>query len=114
MPNTQTPYGPVDTDALHRLQDSFDTREILRIVDLVDTIRTRVSEPAGIRDDLLQLHGMAHSVLNGAGLVSGAANPALVEQAETIVEELEDLIRVLQRAVHALRPLELLRPSSDA
>lgn len=40
--------------------------------------------------------------------------PTLVEQAETIVEELEDLMRLLQRAVHALRPLELLRPSGDA
>jgi len=113
MPDTQTPYGPVDTEALRRLQDSFDTIEILRIVDLVDTIRTRFHEPAGIRDDLLQLHGMAHTVLNGASLVSGAANPALVEQAETIVEELEDLIRLLQRAVQALRPLELLRPSGE-
>lgn len=39
MPNTQTPYGPVDTEALRCLQDSLDIREILRIVDLVDTIR---------------------------------------------------------------------------
>ncbi len=57
---------------------------------------------------------MAHKVPNGASLVLRAANPALVEQAETIVDELEDLIGVLQRAVHALRPLELLRPSDDA
>ncbi|WP_316149643.1 Tn3 family transposase post-transcriptional regulator TnpC [Cupriavidus sp. BIC8F] len=114
MPNTQTPYDPVDTEALRCLRDSFDTREILRIVDLVDTIRTRLCEPEGIRDDLLQLHGTAHTVLNGASLVSGAANPGLVEQAESILEELEDLIRVLQHAVHVLRPLELLRPSDDA
>ncbi|ODV43103.1 transposase [Cupriavidus sp. UYMMa02A] len=113
MPNTQTPYGPVDTEALRCLQDSFDTREILRIVDLVDTLRTRLCEPEGIRDDLLQLHGMAHTVLNGASLVLRATNPTLVEQAETIVEELEDLIRVLQHAVHVLHPLELLRPSGD-
>ncbi|QUN32351.1 transposase (plasmid) [Cupriavidus sp. KK10] len=113
MPNTQTPYGPVDTEALRCLQDSFDTREILRIVDLVDTLRTRLCEPEGIRDDLLQLHGMAHTVLNGASLVSRDTNPTLVQQAETIVEELEDLIRVLQHAVHVLHPLELLRPSGD-
>ncbi|WP_279635311.1 Tn3 family transposase post-transcriptional regulator TnpC [Cupriavidus lacunae] len=76
-------YGPVDTEVLRHLQDSFDTREILRIVDLVDTIRARLCEPEGIRDDLLQLHGMAHTVLNGASLVLGATNPTLVEQAET-------------------------------
>lgn len=114
MPNTQTPYGPVDTDALRCLQDSFDTREILRIVDRIDAMRARFCDPAGIRDDLLQLHGMAHTVVNGASLVSGATNPALVEQAEAVVEELDDVIRLLQRAVQALRPLETLRPTGDA
>lgn len=114
MPNTHTPYGPVDTEALRCLQDSFDTREILRIVDQIDAMRSRFCDPPGLRDDLLQLHGMAHTVVNGASLISGGTDLHLVEQVEAVTEELEDVILLLQRAVQALRPLELLRPTGDA
>ena len=40
--------------------------------------------------------------------------PTIVDQAEAIIEELDDWIVLLKRAVQALRPLEPLRPPSGS
>lgn len=114
MPDTDTPYGRVDAEALQALRDTFDTTTILRVVDHLDAIRARCCEPAGLRDDLLRLHGMAHTLINGAALSYPTTGPTLVDQAEAIIEELEDWILLLKRAVQALRPLEPLRPGDDS
>ncbi|WP_186426159.1 Tn3 family transposase post-transcriptional regulator TnpC [Cupriavidus metallidurans] len=110
MPDTDTPYGRVDTGALQALQKSFDTTTIMRVVDQLDAIRSRCSDPAGIRDDLLRLHGMAHTVINGASLSYATTGPTLVEQTESVIEELDDWILLLKRALQTLRQLETLRP----
>ncbi|WP_354687860.1 Tn3 family transposase post-transcriptional regulator TnpC [Cupriavidus necator] len=113
MPDIDTPYGKVDTVALQALQESFDTTTILRVVDQLDAIRSRCRDPAGIRDDLLRLHGMAHTVINGASLSYATMGPTLVEQAESVIEELDDWILLLKRAVQTLRQLETLRPGDE-
>ncbi|MGT2454019.1 Tn3 family transposase post-transcriptional regulator TnpC [Cupriavidus basilensis] len=113
MPDTDTPYGRVDAEALQALRDTFDTTTILRAVDQLDAIRSRCCDPAGLRDDLLRLHGMAHTVINGAALSCSTTGQTLVDQAEAIIEELDDWILLLKRAVQALRPLEPLRPGDD-
>ncbi|QEZ48978.1 Tn3 family transposase post-transcriptional regulator TnpC [Cupriavidus oxalaticus] len=113
MPDTDTPYGRVDAEALQVLQETFDTTAILRAVDQLDVIRARCCDPAGLRDDLLRLHGMAHTVINGAALSCSTTGPTLVDQAEAIIEELDDWILLLKQAVCELRPLEPLRPRSD-
>lgn len=110
MPDIDTPYGRVDAAALQALRDTFDTTAILRVVDQLDAIRLRCCEPAGLRDDLLRLHGMAHTLINDAALSYPATGPTFVDQAEDIIEELDDWILLLKRAVQALRPLEALRP----
>ena len=69
------------------LQETFDTTTILRAVDQLDVIRSRCCDPAGLRDDLLRLHGMAHTVINGGALLTySTSGPPLVEQAEAIIE----------------------------
>ncbi|RWA53097.1 transposase [Cupriavidus sp. UYMSc13B] len=113
MPDIDTPYGKVDADALQTLQETFDTTTILRAVDQLDVIRARCCEPTGLRDDLLRLHGMAHTVINGAPLACSTTGLPLVEQAEAIVEELDDWIVLLKQAVQALRQLESLRPGDE-
>jgi hypothetical protein len=61
---TDTRYGAVDSAALERLRESFNTRTILDAVDKVDDIRCRIDD---LRDDLLKLHAMAHDLINDAG-----------------------------------------------
>ncbi|WP_061958519.1 Tn3 family transposase post-transcriptional regulator TnpC [Cupriavidus pauculus] len=113
MPDIDTPYGKVDADTLQALRDTFDTTAILRVVDQLDAIRSRCCDPAGLRHDLLRLHGMAHTVINDAALSCSTTGPTLVDQAEAIIEELDDWIFLLKRAVQALRPLEPLRSGND-
>ncbi|AOE89567.1 transposase (plasmid) [Ralstonia solanacearum] len=112
MPDIETPYGRVDADALQSLQQRYDTLAIQQAVDLLDTIRAHCG-PDGLRDDLLRLHGMAHSVINGASLVYSTDDLTLVEQADCIIEELEDWQLVLERMLFALRPLQDLRSQTD-
>jgi len=54
------------------------------------------------------LHSMAHTVLNGAALSCSTTGSTLVDQAEAIIEELDDWILLLRCAVQALQPLQRL------
>jgi hypothetical protein len=57
----KTSFGAVDGQALEKLQDSFDTAELLRAVDAIDQVRYRDDD---LRQDMLNLHGMAHNLIN--------------------------------------------------
>lgn len=94
------------------MQQRYDTTVIQQAVDLFDTIRARC-EPDGLRDDLLRLHAMAHTVINGASLSCATDDLTLVEQADCTIEELEDWIMVLEKMILALRPLQDLRSETD-
>lgn len=63
-----TAYGRADKRALRDLQDTYDTSGLLRMVDELDAILVEAREEDGLRDRLLRLHGMAHTVINGAGM----------------------------------------------
>ena len=63
---TTSCFGDVDSAALERLESSYDTTRLLAAVDIVDCLRTQLHDPEGLRDDLLEIQGMAHAVLNGA------------------------------------------------
>jgi len=112
MQETDTLHGPVDSEALQSLRQSFDTRNILHAVELLDGIRARCG-PDGLRDDLLRLHGMAHTVINGASLSYSTAGPTLVEQVDAVLVELDDWIVALERMRNSMEPLERLRPDGE-
>jgi hypothetical protein len=57
----KTSFGTVDGQALEKLQDSFDTRELLRAVDAIDQLRYRDDD---LRQDMLNLHCMARNLIN--------------------------------------------------
>ncbi|MFK0380347.1 transposase [Pandoraea sp. NPDC090278] len=81
-------------------------------MDQFDSLRARCG-PDGLRDDLLRLHGMAHTVINGASLSYSTDAPTLVEQADCTIEELEGWVMMLEKMILALRPLQDLRSQTD-
>lgn len=105
-----TPYGDVDVDALERLRGSFNTGELLALVGRLDQLLPRLMPTGGIRNELLQLHRMAHTVANGAALTEPAGNLDLWEAAQALSEELGELADVLAQAAELLQPLIDLQP----
>jgi hypothetical protein len=81
----QTPYGEVRAEGLAELQASFDTRQMLAAVDDLDRFCAQWKRE--LRADLLRLHGMAHTAINGAPLASAPGEEGLSEIAFSIAEE---------------------------
>jgi hypothetical protein len=69
---TRTAFGPVNPRILEALQESFDTQQLVEFVDQLDELRARICDPEGLRADLLKLHAMAHSVIDGASMAMEA------------------------------------------
>lgn len=100
-----TPYGLLDRQALASAEQSFDTRHLLRMVEELDRITIPARQEGGLRDRLLLLHAMAHSVINGAGL-SAPAGESLPESAGDVLSEVVEAIETLRRWI---APLEVLQ-----
>lgn len=64
----ETAYGRLDRAALRQAQHTYDTTILLRMVDDLDAMLAEARAEDGLRDMLLRLHGMAHTVINGAGM----------------------------------------------
>ncbi|MFB9160266.1 Tn3 family transposase post-transcriptional regulator TnpC [Chromobacterium violaceum] len=105
-----TPYGDVDAKQLKSLRDSFDTTSLLKLVDRLDGLQGRLKPIDGIRDDLLRLHGMAHTVLNGSPLTRPSSDLDIWEEAAELANEFRDLAEVFLQAAEQVEPLAELRP----
>ena len=105
-----TAYGRLDRAALTHLQSIYDTSKLLRAVEQLDRIVGNARGQDGLRDVLLRLHGMAHAVLNGAGL-SGSAEESLPELAFEATSEIRQTIATLQEWGKLIEPLGALQPS---
>jgi hypothetical protein len=105
---SKTAFGPVNASMLERLRESFETQRLLEAVNQVDHLAELVNDST-FRRDLLRLHGMAHTIINGA--------PKIVPGKETIWElagalamELEDVVEDLQSTLGLLHELTELAP----
>ena len=58
-----TKFGDVDADVLERLRESFDTGTLLEAVARIDRVRADIER---VREGLLQLHRMAHDLIDGS------------------------------------------------
>ena len=108
-----TPYGRVDAQTLERLQTVFDTRVLLELVDELDELRARICEPDGMRAELLSLHAMAHSLVNGAPLNTSPGNASIWEVAEELMYELSSIANRAQQASSMIQPLAQLMPKGE-
>jgi hypothetical protein len=105
---TRTPYGQVRKVVLERLQQSFDTRELLATVDEIDRFCAQWTEE--LRSDLLRLHGMAHCVINDAPLTQPASKETLAEMAASLSLAFEDAAKSLRSLPGILDQLADLGP----
>jgi hypothetical protein len=108
----RTPYGRVRTDALEQLEGSFDTQQLLNAMDQLDRLRELVSTPE-FRDDLLRLHGMAHTIINGAAITAPAGEEAIWELAGSLSMQLEEILEDLTETVDLLNRLADLAPDDE-
>ena len=104
----QTPYGEVRAEGLEELQSSFDTRELLRAVEEIDGFCAQWKKE--LRDGLLEVHGMAHTVLNGAPLSGAPDDESLPVAAYSVGEEFREWRESLAAAIALLDQLAGLAP----
>ena len=107
---TTTAYGLVDEPTLRELQDTYDTTVLLRMVDELDAILAEAREEDGLRDLLLRLHGMTHTVLNGAGMSVPTGEDTLPEVAFDVGAEIQRIMAVLRNWQTRVELLERLTP----
>ena len=104
----ETPYGVVRLGALRALQSSFDTTMLLKIVEDLDEFWVQWKQE--LRDDILRVHAMAHTVINDAPLSHPPGNEPLAEMAGSVAEQLQDCRQVLGCALAVLEQIANLAP----
>jgi hypothetical protein len=105
-----TAVGRVNAQRHEELRETFETHRLLELVDAIDEWRGRIGDPDGLRADLLRLHAMAHSLVNGAPLSIAAKDEAIWELADALESELMEIEEGAKRAMKLLRPLTKLAP----
>lgn len=100
-----TPYGDVDAKAFAQLRTTYDTATLLSLVEGIDRLRPLFAVEGGIRDELLRLHAMAHTVLNGAPLT---VVPDGTDIWEAALEQIDNFQRIAQFIEAATKTLQLL------
>jgi hypothetical protein len=107
---TPTAYGLVDSSALDELQASFDTSMLLKMVDEIDFAASAARGENSLREMVLRLHAMSHTVINGAGMTVGTDAETLPELADAIVGDMRESITRMRAWIAKLEPLLKLEP----
>ena len=107
---TSTAYGLVDSSALDEAQASFDTSMLLRMVDEIDAAASAARGVDCLREKVLRLHAMTHTVIKGAGMSVGTGAETLPELADAIVDDMRETIDWMRTWIARLEPLVKLEP----
>lgn len=111
--SVKTPYGALDRDVLSKLRDEYDTTALLKIIDELDDLTADARGEDGLRDLLLRLHSMAHTVINDADINVPANSESLPELAQEITLQLSSAITLMEKWVRRIAPLEKLGTDDD-
>jgi hypothetical protein len=111
--NCETDYGTLNSKKLEELQQSFDTTKILAAVDTIDEIRYRICEPDGIRQELLDLHAMAHTIINGDSSLNVPIGTCIWEVAQELELEIDEFATKLSEIANLLVKLGDLVPDDE-
>lgn len=105
-----TPCGEVDAAALEKLRDSFDTSQLLGLVDRLDASLADVGGMISLRGDLLKLHTMAQALIEGTLPPLTTEESCVWEVAESVQLDLEMLSSWIRTAQMVIAPLVDLMP----
>ncbi|WP_028623338.1 Tn3 family transposase post-transcriptional regulator TnpC [Pseudomonas sp. Ant30-3] len=106
-----TPYGEVDAKALDSLHASYDTSQLLNLVDRLDACLAEIGGISRIRDDFLHLHAMAMTILESSPLAVATTDvDSIWEQAIALQGDICALCSCLQTGSKHLAPLAALAP----
>ncbi|HCA6403903.1 TPA: transposase [Pseudomonas aeruginosa] len=105
-----TPCGEVDAAALEKLRNSFDTSQLLGLVDRLDTSLSELGGMIALRDDLLMLHAMSLALLEGTLPPVTTEESCVWEVAESVLLDLEALSSWIRTAQMMIAPLVNLMP----
>ena len=105
-----TAYGRLDGDHLQQLQDSYDTRGLLSIIEELDELVGQIQGDGGLRDMLLNLHAMAHTVVNDAPWTGSKGQDDLPQLASGVSTQLHEAASQIRNWIAQVQPLEGLMP----
>lgn len=105
-----TPCGEVDAAALEKLRDSFDTSQLLELVERLDASLADVGGIISLRDDLLKLHAMAQALVEGTLPPLTTEESCIWEVAESVQLDLEMLSSWIRTAQMMIAPLVDVMP----
>ncbi|HEN8707914.1 TPA: transposase [Pseudomonas putida] len=105
-----TPYGEVDAVALERLREDFDTSQLLQLVDRLDACLADLGGIVAVRDELLKLHAITLTLVEGSVLTVPTENACIWSEAESLQQDLETLSEWVQSAQAGIVPLLALAP----
>lgn len=108
-----TPYGSVNRTGLEDLKSDFGSLVVLHMVEEFDERIHDLQDDGGLRAQLLNLHGMLHTVMDGAA-VTVAADQTLADLASDVMDEVREFKDLFTRWEELLsRVNELASPSAD-
>jgi hypothetical protein len=90
----ETEYGKIDKAALENLQDTFDTMDLLKVVDIIDKLRGKNESLYDLRTKVLSLHAMAHTIINDAE-ISITTDENILELADEIEWEIDEISELM-------------------
>ena len=111
----KTAFGLVNRRALEKLRNSFDTTRLFKVCKTVDNLRGHEDRLYDLRVKILTLHGMAHELINDAG-ISVLKQQSIWEFALEIEDELSDFSAMAEDfsdAAACVRELVALSPEDD-
>jgi hypothetical protein len=106
----ETAYGRLDSTNLQKVRDGYDTRDLLSTIDELDEFVRETRDDDGLRDILLRLHAMAHTVVNGAPMAVSGGHDSLPELATDVKMQLSEAALLFQKWIRRVEPLESLTP----
>ena len=103
-------------EELEKLQDNFESSEILEAVDSLDTVRGILAEPEDglsppqIRIDLLELHQLAMSLMHNGNT---SVADEFFSKTEEIYSDVEEMAEALEGIRRTLDQITRCYPESD-